>query len=92
MNQAWVQKRFDAEDNSCNTFIANNVQELIAYRLNVKGCKTCCKERNIIFLLNRKINYKWLPFGLNFIYKIYFYITGNYKFFKINNIKRDKNE
>ncbi len=92
MNQSWDQKRFDAEYNSCKKFIENDVQELIAFRLNVKGFKTCCKERNIIFEVNRKFNFKWLPFGLNFIYKIYFYITGNYKFFKINNMKRDKNE
>ena len=53
MYQAWGQKRFDAEYNSRKKFIENDVQELIAFRLNVKGFKTCCKERNIIFEVNR---------------------------------------
>ena len=92
MNQACDQKRFGAEYNSCKKLIENEVQELIAFKLNVKGVRTCCKERNIVFEVNRKINFKWLTFGLNFIYKIYFSITGNYKFFTLNNIKKDKNE
>ena len=92
MNQAREQKRLDAEYNTSKKFIENDVQELIAFRLDVKGFKTCCKERNISFEVNRKYNVKWVPFGLNFSYKIYFYITGNYKCYKINNIKRDKSE
>ena len=78
--------------NSCKKFIENDVQELIAFRLTVKGFKTCCTAWNIIFAVNSQFNFKWLLIGLNFIYKTYFYITGNYKYFNINNVKRDKKE
>ena len=86
MNQAWDQRRFDAEYYSCKKFIENDVQEVIAFRLNVKGFKPCCKEWNIIFEVNRKFSFIWLPYGLNFIYRIYFYFTGNSRSFKLHNI------
>ncbi len=86
ISQPWTDNRFDAELNACQQCIKNNAAEIVSYRLNLKYFKQMCEQKNIVFIINKKLKFKWYPIYIRPFYSL----LHNLKFRKLFSLKTTK--